>query len=73
MLDSVKGYVRKRKQVQADRAGIKAHHKMIEALGGNAMGSIDSSIANYDNSTGQPMEASRGMVHGVQSVEPKGK
>jgi hypothetical protein len=73
MLDNLSAYVRKRKEVRADRAGIKAHHAMITALGGNAKGSIDSSIASYDNSTGQPMETSHGMVHGVQSIEPKGK
>lgn len=73
MRDRIAAYVRDRKQVRADKAGMKAHHEMIRALGGNASNTIDSSMASYDKSTGMSMGTGhKGIVDGIQSIKPEG-
>ena len=39
----IKSYVRNRKQVKADRAGMASHQKLVAALGGNAKGATTKS------------------------------
>ena len=40
-------YVRKRKQVKADRAGMASHQKLVAALGGNATGATTASFDKH--------------------------
>ena len=45
----IRSYVRNRKQIHADRAGLKSHANLVRALGGNATGATTKSFDQHAN------------------------
>ena len=43
----LRNYVRSRKQVKADRAGMASHEKLVAALGGNSKGATTASFDKH--------------------------
>jgi hypothetical protein len=43
----ISSYVRNRKQIHADRAGLKSHANLVRALGGNATGATTASFDKH--------------------------